>query len=74
MARKRKRTLQSETKQAPFGTLREYTRPRIFGPVSVTEISATPEDGVQIRTFEHALAWAPELITLAPEGTGAKLP
>ena len=25
------------------------------------------KDGVQIRTFKHALAWAPELIALAPE-------
>ena len=31
------------------------------------------KDEVQICTFKHALAWAPELIALAPEGTGAKL-
>jgi hypothetical protein len=30
-------------------------------------------DEVQIRTFKHALAWAPELIGLAREKTGVML-
>ena len=53
MARKRKRTPQSKTKQTPFGTLREYTTPSIFGPVSVTDISTTPEQLENYKRFLH---------------------
>ena len=53
MARKRKRTPQSKTKQTPFGTLRERTEPSIFGPVTVTEISTTPQQLENFGRFLH---------------------